>query len=605
MQSKSLYRLYRPLTFKDVVGQKALLSALTQAVKTKQLAHAYLFCGTRGTGKTSLARILARAVNCTEEKDGNPCNQCSTCQGILNASLLDVIEIDAASNNSVDHIRKLTEEVVFTPTVCRYKVYIIDEVHMLSTGAFNALLKTLEEPPAHVIFILATTEPHKIPQTILSRCQRYDLKSYTIEELFSRLKDIAEEQGILADESALLTLAKLGEGSFRDTISLLDQCRNQFQGTFNRTDVLKMAGLSSDEELFALLQSLSTRDILLSLENLRQLLEKGLSPLRLAHDFAWFFRDLLIYDFHQGRSELLPYMDDRLEMLNQMHQILPLETTQKILLDCSKLLEELKKSIDPRIHLELFLIKFMDEYFKDAPVIKAPIIKSETVTLVETPTEVTEQAITEPVTLEEPAMVPPVEIPATEPVVEPLVEAVTQPAVAEAVQEEFEETIDEPIVEAMPEEEPSEPDNIPTIEIPNLLSLWQNCLNYIQKRNAQLADILSSLNVSLENNTFLLHVDENDKEAKEKLKPKILEQLLLLLTHYAPETKEHLKVDIKWLQTPKQVIVPEPKSEEDTLLAWTSLLHTPNEEQETTVKTAKHPIQELCETLSIPYEEEK
>lgn len=561
MPPKSLYRLYRPLTFNDVVGQQALLTALTQAVKSKQLAHAYLFCGTRGTGKTSLARILARAVNCLNEKDGNPCNQCSNCQGILNHALLDVLEIDAASNNSVDHIRKLTEEVVFTPTVCKYKVYIIDEVHMLSTGAFNALLKTLEEPPAHVIFILATTEPHKIPQTILSRCQRYDLKSYTIEELYSRLKKIANEQNILADESALLTLAKLGEGSFRDAISLLDQCRNQFNGLFSRNDVLKMAGLSSDEELFELLHALSSNQFVLALESLQKLLEKGLSPIRLSHDLAWFFRDVLIYDFHKGRSELLPYMDDRLEKLKHFHQCLSLENTKRILVDLSKLLEDLKKSVDARIHLELFIIKLMDTYF---------VAKTETPGLQDSKPQASEPQ--------------PTKIQPKEP--EQTVALKEEPAQTELT--------------TVPPQKPSE--NL-SLHIPHLMTLWQQSLSYIEKKNAQLAQILSSLNISLENNTFFLHVEEDDNEAREMLTPKILNQLLRLMVHYEPSAQNQLHVQIKWIKKAQSLSQEEDNSPNEQRLAWENLLEIPVEEQSSPT-LSKDPIQEICESLSIPYEEQ-
>ena len=224
MSYVALYRKFRPSTFEEVKGQDHIVKTLKNQMRTDRLGHAYLFCGTRGTEKTSVAKILAKAVNCEHPVDGSPCNECPTCRAIQAGTSMNVIEIDAASNNGVDNIREIREEVAYRPTEGRFKVYIIDEVHMLSTGAFNALLKTLEEPPSYVIFILATTEANKIPITILSRCQRYDFHRISLETIAARLQELMDAEGIRAEEKALRYVAKAGDGSMRDALSLLDQC---------------------------------------------------------------------------------------------------------------------------------------------------------------------------------------------------------------------------------------------------------------------------------------------------------------------------------------------------------------------------------------------
>ncbi len=243
-----LYRKWRPQTFADVVGQPHVTASLTGAVQSGRLSHAYLFTGSRGTGKTSCAKILAKAVNCERPVDGNPCNACDTCRGIDSGSILDVIEIDAASNNGVDNIRDLREEANYTPTHAKYRVYIIDEVHMLSTGAFNALLKTLEEPPEHVKFILATTEVHKLPSTILSRCQRFDFKRIEPQDIADRLKFVAVQENIsLTDDGAML-IARVSDGAMRDALSLLDRCA-AYGEAITETVVSDAAGLAGRERL--------------------------------------------------------------------------------------------------------------------------------------------------------------------------------------------------------------------------------------------------------------------------------------------------------------------------------------------------------------------
>lgn len=292
--AQALYREWRPQTFDDVVEQEHVISALKQAVISNELGHAYLFTGTRGTGKTTMAKIMARAVNCLHPHDGNPDNSCEICQAILQNTLTDVAEIDAASHNSVDNIRQITEEIVFSPARAKYKVYIIDEVHMLSTGAFNALLKTLEEPPAHAIFILATTEPHRLPVTVLSRCQRYDFKRISEASIAQRLQLIADNEAIMIDASAIRTLSLLADGALRDAISLLDQAKISFPNGASEADIRQMAGQVDRQFMIELVEAIVQSDVLKILTMLDQMIKDGQDIVRFTHELASFYRDLLI-----------------------------------------------------------------------------------------------------------------------------------------------------------------------------------------------------------------------------------------------------------------------------------------------------------------------
>ncbi|NLO10556.1 MAG: DNA polymerase III subunit gamma/tau, partial [Clostridiales bacterium] len=251
MSYMALYRKFRPDSFKDVKGQDHIVTTLKNQIKSGRIGHAYLFTGTRGTGKTTVAKLLAKTVNCENPKEGDPCNECSMCKGIMSGTSMNVIEIDAASNNGVENVREIVEEVRYSPTEGKYKVYIIDEVHMLSTGAFNALLKTIEEPPSYVIFILATTEVHKIPVTILSRCQRYDFKRITIDNIADRLRELMDEEKLDVEDKALRYIARMADGSLRDALSLLDQCISFYLGeTLTYDNVLDVLG-TVDTKVFS------------------------------------------------------------------------------------------------------------------------------------------------------------------------------------------------------------------------------------------------------------------------------------------------------------------------------------------------------------------
>ena len=292
MSHLSLYRKIRPKTFGELVGQPHIVRTLVNQLTTSQISHAYLFCGTRGTGKTSVARIFARGVNCQNLKEGNPCNVCVSCENILEERCMDVIEIDAASNNGVENIRDLREEVKFLPTQCMYKVYIIDEVHMLSTNAFNALLKTLEEPPAHAIFILATTDQQKVPVTILSRCQRYDFRRISIHDMTEMITKHLDSENVAYEACAIDYIAYHADGAMRDALSLLDQCLTT--GELKLKQVKEMLGAVGRERLFELTEALSTKDAAKVISIINQAQEEGRDFLQLANDLVRHFRDVLV-----------------------------------------------------------------------------------------------------------------------------------------------------------------------------------------------------------------------------------------------------------------------------------------------------------------------
>ena len=308
MAYKALYRTYRPSTFEEVAGQEHIVKTLKNALATRKLAHAYLFAGPRGTGKTTMAKLLAKALNC-DEGIGSQCNECKNCKAIIDGTHPDVIELDAASNNGVDEIRELIDKVKYGTILGRYKVYIIDEVHMLSTGAFNALLKTLEEPPEHVIFILATTEPHKILPTILSRCQRYDFTKLSDEDIKNRLKSVLEKEGIAYNEEAIKIIVSLADGGMRDALSILDQVLAYSGNKLEVQDILDIFALESKEEKIALLNSIINKDVSDVLSRVNRYISMGTDIKRLTDDLLLILKDILIYQSSRNV--------DCLEILNQ------------------------------------------------------------------------------------------------------------------------------------------------------------------------------------------------------------------------------------------------------------------------------------------------
>ncbi|HEY8350388.1 MAG TPA: DNA polymerase III subunit gamma/tau [Clostridiales bacterium] len=354
----ALYREWRPTRFSDVVEQEHVVKALRYSVSTGRIAHAYLFCGTRGTGKTTMAHILSRAVNCLDPQDGEPCNQCEICREILSGSCVDVLEIDAASNNSVDNVRSIRDEVIYAPTKARKKVYIIDEVHMLSTGAFNALLKTLEEPPEHVIFILATTEPHKLPATILSRCQRFDFRRISQDSIAKHLAMIASANGTELDPNAAKLIARMSDGAMRDAISLLDQCMSLGRKSISYDDVLSVVGVVNDEFMTSFIDSMLAKNVEDILHNVSMLIAEGRDAAHFTSDLVVYFRNLLICRSTNGKcDDLIDVPAEVLQTMKQQAEKLSLEEIMYHIRELSALENNLKYAANPRVLLEVTLIK--------------------------------------------------------------------------------------------------------------------------------------------------------------------------------------------------------------------------------------------------------
>ncbi len=356
MAYKVLYREWRPLSFNDVVEQEHVTRTLKKSVMASRIAHAYLFTGTRGTGKTSMALIFARAINCLNPKNGNPCNKCSNCIGILNHTILDVIEIDAASNNSVENVRTIREEIMYTPSVTKFKVYIIDEVHMLSPGAFNALLKTLEEPPSHVVFILATTEPHKLPATILSRCQRYDFHRITVDGINQRLNKIIENTGVVLEEKASKMIARIADGALRNAISLLDQCLALDEKTITVKDVLECAGIPNDLAMEKLALAIFEKNIAKVLEITGKILMEGKSPSQLLQSILYYYRNLLICKSVTNPEEYIECTTEDLLRMKRLVSKVDVDILTYVIKELSIADALLKRISQPKTYLEVVLI---------------------------------------------------------------------------------------------------------------------------------------------------------------------------------------------------------------------------------------------------------
>lgn len=358
MSYTALYRKFRPDEFEDVKGQDAIVRTLKNQINADRIGHAYLFCGTRGTGKTTVAKIFAKAVNCEHPVDGSPCGECAMCRSIAAGTSMNVIEIDAASNNGVDNIREIREEVTYRPTEGKYKVYIIDEVHMLSIGAFNALLKTLEEPPEYVIFILATTEAHKIPITILSRCQRYDFKRISIETIAARLRELIDKEGWDVEDKAVRYIAKMADGSMRDSLSLLDQCAAFYMNeTLTYDHVLEVLGAVDTEVFSRLLRQLLAMDVHQVIETVDELVMQGRELSQLAADFTWYLRNLLLVRSSDDMEDVLDVSSENLALLKEEAQMIDSDTLIRYIRIFSDLTNQLKYATQKRVLLEVTLIK--------------------------------------------------------------------------------------------------------------------------------------------------------------------------------------------------------------------------------------------------------
>ena len=363
---RALYRKWRPQRFEDVVGQRAIVAALKNQIAAGRVGHAYLFTGVRGTGKTTCAKIFAKAVNCLDPQNGDPCGQCAVCRGIDDGSILDVVEMDAASNNGVDDIRDLRDETAYTPSICRYKVYIIDEVHMLSTAAFNALLKTLEEPPAHVIFILATTEIQKVPATIRSRCQRYDFTRISPEDIAGRVAQVAGAEGLALTEGAAGLIARLADGALRDALSILDTCAG-VTGQIDEDVVRRMAGVTDRSYLFRMSDALAARDAASALAELAALRQQSVDVKRLTEELIAHYRSLMLAALPGGRELLSGVSPEEEDLYLAKGPALGQREAVRAIRALGGALEHMARGSDQRIELELALFNLTAPDAQPAP----------------------------------------------------------------------------------------------------------------------------------------------------------------------------------------------------------------------------------------------
>lgn len=363
MAYTALYRKWRPLTFDDVVGQPHITNTLKNEIQTGRVGHAYLFCGSRGTGKTSTARILSRAINCLNPQNGNPCNECENCRGILDGSILDITEIDAASNNGVENIRTLREEARFSGSSLAHRVYIVDEVHMLSTSAFNALLKILEEPPEHVHFILATTELHKVLPTILSRCQRFDFKRISVNDIEHQINKILISAGISIDEGAIRLIAEKADGGMRDALSLLDQCLSIGENNLTFDTVADFLGIGNREITFSLVEKIALCDTKSAFEIIASLVAEGKNIPTAADDLTKLFRDMLVCKYYESPSLALNMSEEDTEKVIRISEKFTPERLIQLISRCVSLQNMFKTGISPRLAFETAIVKMTNPVY--------------------------------------------------------------------------------------------------------------------------------------------------------------------------------------------------------------------------------------------------
>lgn len=360
MAYTALYRKWRPVCFEDVKGQDPIVRTLKNQIISGRIGHAYLFCGTRGTGKTTIAKIFAKAVNCQHPVNGSPCNECAVCQSIASGASMNVVEIDAASNNGVDNIREIRDEVKYSPTEGNYRVYIIDEVHMLSTGAFNALLKTLEEPPPYVIFILATTEVHKIPITVLSRCQRYDFRRINNDVIAAQIEYLLKEEKVEAEPAAIRYVAKTADGSMRDALSLLEQCISFYYGQkLTYENVLDVLGAVDTGIFSQLLREIIEKDVAGCIHLMDEIVAQGRDLGQFVIDFTWYMRNLLLVQTSEHAQDALDMSAESLRLLKEEAEMIDIDTLMRYIRICSELSSNIRYASSKRVLIELAFIKLM------------------------------------------------------------------------------------------------------------------------------------------------------------------------------------------------------------------------------------------------------
>lgn len=492
-----LYRKYRPKVFSDVYGQDHVTSTLKNEIKNGRVSHAYLFTGSRGTGKTTCAKILAKAVNCEHNVDGEPCNECEVCKGLDNGSIYDVVEIDAASNNGVDNIRELRDETNYAPSRGKYRVYIIDEVHMLSTGAFNALLKTLEEPPAHVIFILATTEVHKLPATILSRCQRFDFKRIQPETMAVRLKEVAGLEGLGLDDDAAVLIARIADGALRDGLSILDQCAGRSK-EINSDLVSEVAGLAGREAMYKLSDCIANSDSNTAMSIISDLYQNSFDMERLCVEMINHFRNFLVAKTVRKSRELIICTDDEYNTILEASKEFTVESIVFALDLFQNTLVTIKGGASARIEVEMAFIKLceprmdesiaslLDRVSKLENAIKSGVKVQPTQTAVPAPKE-------EYVPKEEPKPQP-----KAEPTPVPMLEPEPTPVEEEQPVQEQQPVVETPPVEhktAPPVANPNE-----TVEF----TQWGDFMDVLHRTNIPLFGVLSGSKGYVRGEFFLL-----------------------------------------------------------------------------------------------------
>ena len=471
MAYKTLYRVYRPQRFDEVAGQEHIITTLRHAVEENKIAHAYLFCGPRGTGKTTIAKLLAKAINCT----GNPkpCDECENCKEIASGNHPDVIEIDAASNNGVDEVRNLIDKVKYAPTQGKYKVYIIDEVHMMSTGAFNALLKTLEEPPAHVVFILATTEPHKILPTIISRCQRFDFMKLSLTEIVNRMKSVVEQENYICDDEALEMIAKLADGGMRDALSILEQCLAYNDQHLTVQDVNHIYGIVSLENKIDFIKVLLSKDMKNSLFILDEMKTNGIDIKRLTLDLVDILKDIIIYRNTSDSSILFVLSQYYLDMIVPYISCDEAFAFIDVLMDAS---EKYAKVINPAIYFELALLKMCNQVqSKNGELIdKVDIPQTESIQYVNETQEVNTEAMGEVIEMDKPILQ-------------------SQNNSNQVIYEDIDEQIGEPLIEEeliLEESQDIIQEDIPTFEFEKQEDVEQSIDNDIKVDRADIMNIL-------------------------------------------------------------------------------------------------------------------
>lgn len=478
-----LYRKWRPKVFSDVVGQPQVTVTLKNELTAGRIAHAYLFTGSRGTGKTTCAKILAKAVNCLHPVDGDPCGECEICRGVDSGSVMDIVEIDAASNNGVDNIRSLREEANFTPAAAKYRVYIIDEVHMLSTGAFNALLKTLEEPPAHVIFILATTEVHKLPATILSRCQRFDFRRIPPQEIADRLSYVAQQEQAEMEPQAALLIARLADGALRDALSLLDQCLGRSKSV--TVDVVnETAGLVGREHLYELTEAIRQNDSARALELIDELYNGSKDMARLCEELSAHFRNLMLIKTMKDAHTMVVVSDAEYEKLTKQALSVPLSAILHGMDTMQAALEKMFRGGDRRMELEMAMIRLCSPELDTAPEALLRRIEALERGAPRSPAPVKENR---------PAVKP------AAPVREPAAKAQEEPARNESVREEI------PLPEAPEEPEqpaaPAEPEKLVSDAQP--LAEWPEILQALKSYSRVIASAFNG-STAYVNGSFVL-----------------------------------------------------------------------------------------------------